>query len=233
MAEKLTKQTGGRESSRNIRRAFIEAGLELFGECGPDGATTRMLAKKAGANISGIAYYFGGKENLYLAVVEHIAGLFSSFTLKTSQKIRRELAKSPDKPKILELTVELFRAMTGHLIGNDQVKYAAKIILQEQTSPTAAFDLLYDGFIKDRIQLLAELIARYTGLTPNSPEAVVIAHALVGQVLAFVVTKGALLKNLGQEQLGPAHLAIIKDVVITNISACLKVWAGVENGTRP
>jgi len=127
----------------------------------------------------------------------------------------------------------LFGAMIGNLIGNDQVKHAARIILQEQTSPTAAFDLLYDGFIKDRIELLAELIGRYTGLPPDSPEAVIIAHALVGQVLAFVVTRGALLKNLGQEQLGPEHLAVIKDVVITNISACLKVWAGAENGTRP
>lgn len=233
MAEKQNKPADNRDSSRNIRQAFIEAGLELFSECGPGGATTRMLAKKAGANISGIAYYFGGKENLYLAVVEHIAGLFSSFTLEISREIRLELAKSPDKPKIIELTVELFRAMTGHLTGNDQIKYAVKIILQEQTSPTAAFDLLYDGFLKDRIELAAELIGRYTGLSSEGPKAMIIAHALVGQVLSFVVTKGALLKNLGQKQLGREHLDLINEVVITNISACLKVWAEAENGTRP
>ncbi|MFP4031684.1 MAG: TetR family transcriptional regulator, partial [Desulfococcaceae bacterium] len=54
------------------RRALIHAGLELFGEYGIKGTSTRMLAELSGANVAAIPYHFGSKRGLYLAVVAHI-----------------------------------------------------------------------------------------------------------------------------------------------------------------
>ena len=54
------------------RLALIHAAVEVFGESGLEAATTRDIAQRAQQNIAAIAYYFGGKEGLYLAVVEHI-----------------------------------------------------------------------------------------------------------------------------------------------------------------
>ena len=56
----------------STRFALIEAGLDLFGEFGFKGTTTRMLSDSASANISAIPYYFGSKKGLYLAVMEYI-----------------------------------------------------------------------------------------------------------------------------------------------------------------
>src|SRR6266478_165275 len=60
------------ESGLHAKQRLIEAGLEIFGAFNLEGATTRQLAERAGVNQAAIPYYFGGKEGLYLAVIEHV-----------------------------------------------------------------------------------------------------------------------------------------------------------------
>ena len=43
---------------------------DLFAELGFDAASTRLIAKKADVNIAMLNYYFGGKEGLYMAIIE-------------------------------------------------------------------------------------------------------------------------------------------------------------------
>ncbi len=43
---------------------------ELFAELGFDATSTRLIAKKAEVNIAMLNYYFGGKEGLYMAIIE-------------------------------------------------------------------------------------------------------------------------------------------------------------------
>src|SRR5438105_5051392 len=62
-----------RDRGAQTRAELIEAALDVFGRLGFEGATTRMIAKAAGANLAAILYHFGGKEALYLAVAEHVA----------------------------------------------------------------------------------------------------------------------------------------------------------------
>ncbi len=57
---------------RDARQRLIDAGLEIFGTYNLEGATTRQLAEHAGVNQAAIPYYFGGKEGLYFAVIEHL-----------------------------------------------------------------------------------------------------------------------------------------------------------------
>jgi AcrR family transcriptional regulator len=60
------------ESWLDAKQRLIKAGLEIFGTFNLEGATTRQLAERAGVNQAAIPYYFGGKEGLYLAVIEHL-----------------------------------------------------------------------------------------------------------------------------------------------------------------
>ena len=54
------------------KQRLLEAALAVFGEKGPKAATVREIAKAAGQNVAAIEYHFGGKENLYAAVMEGI-----------------------------------------------------------------------------------------------------------------------------------------------------------------
>ena len=83
--EKIGKRGEG------TRYALILSGLELFGEYGVKGTTTRMLADHSKANISAIKYYFGSKEGLYLGVVEHIADSISRHSGNFESEISRRI----------------------------------------------------------------------------------------------------------------------------------------------
>lgn len=51
------------------RERILAAALEVFAEQGFDGARTRDIAERAGANLGLLTYYFGGKLELWRAAV--------------------------------------------------------------------------------------------------------------------------------------------------------------------
>ena len=54
------------------RERILRSALEIFGARGFDGARTRDIAAAAGANLGLLQYYFGGKEKLWRAAVDHV-----------------------------------------------------------------------------------------------------------------------------------------------------------------
>ena len=56
---------------RDARIRLLESALDMFAEHGFDGATTRDIAAGAGVNLGLVQYYFGGKERLWRAAVDH------------------------------------------------------------------------------------------------------------------------------------------------------------------
>jgi AcrR family transcriptional regulator len=59
--------------SMTKKEQIIEEAIELFGNKGYDSTSIRELSQKAGINIAMINYYFGSKEKLFEAMVEHKA----------------------------------------------------------------------------------------------------------------------------------------------------------------
>jgi TetR/AcrR family transcriptional regulator len=53
------------------REKILAAALAVFAERGFDGARTREIADRAGANLGLLTYYFGDKEALWKAAVAH------------------------------------------------------------------------------------------------------------------------------------------------------------------
>jgi AcrR family transcriptional regulator len=59
----------GAAASDGARERILAAALEVFAEGGFDGARTRDIAARAGANLGLIKYYFNDKEQLWKAAV--------------------------------------------------------------------------------------------------------------------------------------------------------------------
>lgn len=73
-AKKLRRTSaGGYARGDETRQRIIEAAIELFGERGFAGASTREIAAMAGVNAPALQYYFENKEGVYRACVEAIA----------------------------------------------------------------------------------------------------------------------------------------------------------------
>lgn len=62
--------TGKRRDSARSRELLLEAAAGLFAERGYDRSTTREIGERAGVDPALIARYFGGKAQLYMAVLD-------------------------------------------------------------------------------------------------------------------------------------------------------------------
>ncbi|MEQ9811140.1 MAG: TetR family transcriptional regulator, partial [Azospirillaceae bacterium] len=56
--------------NRTTRDAILEAAEALFSEHGFKAVTIREIARRAGANVASISYYFQSKEGLLRAIYE-------------------------------------------------------------------------------------------------------------------------------------------------------------------
>jgi AcrR family transcriptional regulator len=63
-------KAGRRPGVAATREALLAAGADLFAERGYEGVPVWAIAEKAGVNKAMISYHFGGKRNLYLAIIE-------------------------------------------------------------------------------------------------------------------------------------------------------------------
>src|SRR5690349_13798038 len=93
-----------RRDGSDAKQRLLEAGLELFGLYNLEGTTTRQLAQRAGVNQAAIPYYFGGKEGLYLAVVQHLFSNHVALLKPVLEEVRNGLASETlTKPEALRL----------------------------------------------------------------------------------------------------------------------------------
>ena len=68
-----------RTTGESTRDRILAAALPLFAANGFAGTSTRMIAKSASVNVATLAYYFEGKEGLYMTVLERLYSDLMSF----------------------------------------------------------------------------------------------------------------------------------------------------------
>jgi len=214
------------------RQALLTAGLELFGEHGLAGTTTRMLAERSGANVAAIPYYFGSKDGLYLAVVEYIVERVRAHVGEAARDVLPLVERGDLTPDgAVDALESIIHAMASMFVESDEPKAWAQIIVREQARPTAAFDVLYEGQIKRTQGLIAALVAAYTGLDAAGDEVKLRTHALIGQVLGFLIARESLLRHLGTRQLNAGHIDKIRAILGAHVRACLDAPPIPEKGS--
>ena len=98
---------------RDKRAAVLAAGLSLFSRFGLHGTTVDQVALRAGVSKSNLLYYFANKEELYVAVLRDLLGVWLAPLREFSAEqdpeqairhyIRRKLAVSRDSPEASRL----------------------------------------------------------------------------------------------------------------------------------
>lgn len=72
------KNPNSRDRQREAtRKAILASALEVFAECGFEGATTRAISARAGVNHAMIQYYFENKDLLWRAAVDFLFERFN------------------------------------------------------------------------------------------------------------------------------------------------------------
>ena len=210
------------ESSRGelARQSLIEAGVAVFGEHSLHSASTRQIALRAGQNIAAIAYYFGNKQGLYHAVVQHIADLIDARVGPLLDEIDSYLAKGHPAPeRCLDYMGQL---LAGSLATHADMLPVTRIIIKEQMQPTQAFAILYDGALGHLHATGAALLQAYCGLPADAQETVVRFHALLGQSLAFRFARQTIIRRAGWRDIAAAQERLIRAAIIDQAQAAMR-----------
>ena len=206
------------------RQKLLDAAIALFGRKGFDATTTREIAEAAGVNIANIAYHFGGKEGLYRACAEDLAGAIKT---RLAVVLDRPLPRDPREAR--DAMAAILSAMTRLIAADPAMAAPARFILREYFDPTPALKLLYRGLIEPISGRLMALWAAATGADPDTEETRLVVLGLVGQILIFRAARDVVCLRLEWETVGPREAEAIETMVIATLDA--RIAAGRE--TRP
>jgi TetR/AcrR family transcriptional regulator, regulator of cefoperazone and chloramphenicol sensitivity len=213
-----------RDRGAETRTQLIEAALDVFGLFGFEGATTRDIAKRAGANLAAIVYHFGSKEALHLAVAEHVAGKMKQ-AVGTSFMEAANLSTAASPAVAKAMFQQLIATYVDVLIGSTDAERWARFIVREQMQPSTAFDVMYK-IMSGVVEVATRLVATALGTT-ESEETKLRVFAMFGQVLVFRVSQALILRRMGWATIGERERAEIKRVIISHTETIL------ETGARP
>lgn len=195
------------EESNATRERLLLAAAEAFGSFGYDGASVRTITIAAGANIQAVAYYFGGKEGLYLAVADHLAIKIKDALRASVGGVSEIMDNKPDFAAGLdaEAAADLLRRIFRHLVSvmlKPELKPLAQFMIREQINGTAGFTRVYENAVGPLFDLCAKLIAILQGgANPASRKIRLRTFSAVGSIMVFRIGYATLMRQLGKDEL--------------------------------
>jgi TetR/AcrR family transcriptional regulator, regulator of cefoperazone and chloramphenicol sensitivity len=206
------------EPGEATRQRLIDAALAVFGQFGFDGASTRILADQAGANLAAIPYYFRNKEGLYRAAAQYIVDRMAEQTAPLLNEIERALRNAPlPRDRALELMHQYTDTLVAILVGSREAEGWAAFIMREQLQPGAAFDVLYEGIMRRVGDAGTALLASIFKRSRNDPVVNLRAVAILGQILVFRNCRQTALRRLGWKEFSAERLKQIQSMIRENI----------------
>lgn len=196
------------------RQRILRAALRVFATEGYDGASTRALAQAAGVNLPAIQYYFGSKEGLYRAVVDHISETVESRIAPVTEQIRTALAEGdPPRRQVLELLCRMFDAFVALVTDQTSPDWDSRALFfaRAEIEPQIALEPLHRRVMRQVVEPCALLIGRLTHQPPDAEQTLLRAVAMLGQVSIFCNHKAH--RVLGWEELDEARVRAIQNVV--------------------
>jgi AcrR family transcriptional regulator len=219
MAEAAVRRDESSNRGEDARRRLVDAALEIFGAHGFDGASTRILAEKAGVNLAAIPYYFGGKEGLYRATAEYIVEANNRELAPVLTRITGALAatRRPTRQVAAQLLHDLLERFSWLLIGSDQAERWSNFVMREQMQPGAAFEILYSGIMRPVTLTCARLLGILFQRSADDPRIAIRAQSILGQVLIFRVSHRCALRLMGWKDFSAERVKLIQSVVFADV----------------
>lgn len=159
-----------------IRDRLLLAAAQVFAEQGFDGTTTRKICAQAKANVAAINYHFGGKEQIFAAVL--------ALPMRSLEDSIPDFANDA-----LPMTEALRRMYLGMLapLRNGSVEAAAmRAVARCMAAPGAGGSRPHDHIIVRHHAALSALVARQ--LPAAAPDVVnLVCGALVGMAMHALI----------------------------------------------
>jgi AcrR family transcriptional regulator len=223
MNEQSPARVGRSDRGAVAREALVAAAVEAFGRDGFDSVSIRRIADKAGVNTAMISYYFGGKEGLYAASVQHIADQIGDRMGPVATAIQDRLAaEDMSRQQLFQALCSLTDGLL-EMLTRPQSTAWARIILREMQDPSEYFQILFQSAMGRVISTCVLLHARINGRQEPDEQDRLGALTLVAQVVVFRTNRAAVLRLMGWDTIESEQLDQIKQQLHGNYARILGV----------
>jgi len=206
----------GYRRGEETRARIISAALALFGENGFDGTSTRDVAARAEVNAPALQYYFGSKQGLYDACIEHLqTNVLKRLepALAVAEAALERPAAAPEQ--LVAAYCTLLDELADFLIGSPDARSRALFLAREQLSrgPDCATSELKKKFGKRFHRTCITLTARIIGCDDADTLAELVAVTINGQLLFVHLGRQQLLELLDWKDIARDRLARLKAII--------------------
>jgi AcrR family transcriptional regulator len=225
---------GGYARGEETRMRIIDAAIQMFGERGFEGASTRDIAKAAGVNAPALQYYFDNKEGVYRACAEYIADNSWQHFRPVLEAAQAALDAGGDRDTLIEAFGTIQDAVADHLLASYDAQKRRLFIAHEQAGhgPSVLFDIM-DRNVKVKMkQVMSELISRITSLPADDPLTIVRIMMLHGQLMVFHAAHKSTMSSIGWDCINEERLAFLKKTVRSHTRVLIDSWTAEQAGKR-
>lgn len=209
------RRTGSYARGEEARTRIIETAIESFGRDGFAQTSTRSIAAAAGVNLGALQYYFGGKQELYLACATLIADRVEPrlTALSAMMEASRMTGAQTQGQLVGRLRDFLDRAIDQLLMPGPS-KGWLMFVNREQMFPGPAYRILHDRVVSRLLAMVASLIGPIVGEKSGSDAAIIRTIAFLGPIFIYQRAPAIALETLGWPDLGEGRLKLIKPILI-------------------
>ncbi|TKI03357.1 CerR family C-terminal domain-containing protein [Martelella alba] len=217
--------SGGYARGSETRRRIMDSAIELFGEMGFEGASTRHIAKSAGVNPPALQYYFGNKEGLYVACAEYLVTENKAWLEPFLAKMAaRECA---DADACIETVYLLLEAIMDHILSrkitSGQRLFYARMQLGQ--GPSGAAESFSNKLFSRLHTVVVGLVAQVCHASVEDELIQFRAMSLLGQVTMFHTLRRMMFPGSRQDTaLSPDKIILMKSCLREQCQTLMRNW---------
>ncbi|WP_144149074.1 CerR family C-terminal domain-containing protein [Paraburkholderia sp. BCC1884] len=227
-AKKLRRPPdGGYARGDETRHRIIEAAVELFGEHGFEGASTRDIAARAGVNAPALQYYFENKEGVYRACVEAMADdAWTSFAPAVAHA-HQALRENADSTVLIDAFIRIQEAMADRTFEKANQPGRRLFFAREQAGyePESATQILASRIRDPLNNVSSALVGRISGRAADDPITLIRTFSLHGQLMIFHVAHRSTLSAFGWTSIDAKNAELLKSTVGEQTRTLLEHWS--------
>jgi TetR/AcrR family transcriptional regulator, regulator of cefoperazone and chloramphenicol sensitivity len=206
------------------RARIISAAMQLFGEKGFDGVTTREIATLAEVPAPSLQYYFVNKEGLYKACVEHLQTNAQNVLSPAVDNALALLKSDAGTEQLIEAYCSFLDCLADFLLGSpDAASRALFIARWRMTSEAALKKASKDAFRTRMLDCCYALVLRISGDTMAKDEAQLVVATINGQLMTFHFAREHMKILVGWDDFTPARMQKLKQLLRQQTTAILKL----------
>lgn len=211
-------------ASQGTHERLLEAGGEVFAECGYHEATVRAICQRAKANIASVSYHFGDKAQFYREVLRFGAGkVLARFP------VDRDLPAAKPEEELRAFV----QAMISRFLDPAGPDWYGRVCMRELVEPTAALDSLVKDVVRPLTQRLERVVRALAGRRTSDDSVGLCVRSILGQCLFYHHSRAVIERVYGKDLYASANIEqVSRHITAFSLAALRQLAQGKAKESR-